>query len=576
MIKILKVFYRFESGKRIWFTLFIISVILAAFLGSIYPYFYKLLVDSIPAMDYQRLLFVLLAFIGIRVANMIVSSVSYVLGDVVSFQGGIDARKEVLERIQDLDFAFHTSKSTGSLISAMKRGDNAYYSLHHAIHYRILDIAVGLGVMIYFFGGLDFRIGLLVVVSFLINLILTKFIVAYNVRTRDKFNEEEDKISGIIVDNIINYETVKLFAKESWERSRLDKAFIPWEKTLWGYANSFRLLDIGIGSLVNISIFLILLISLSLVEQIRMGLGDFVLVLGFVNAFFPRFFDLVYGFRDIAKNYADIKKYFGILDYDIRVKDPKDPVEIANVNGEIEFKNVSFNYETKKTQVIKNVNLKVRRGQSIALVGRSGAGKTTLVKLLMRFYDVDDGAITIDNINLKDFTKSHLRSLMGVVPQEPILFNNTIGYNIAYGKEGATKKEVVAASKIARIADFVDSLPLKYNTKVGERGIKLSGGQKQRVAIARMILSDPDIIIFDEATSQLDSESERLIQEGFWKAAEGKTTIVIAHRLSTVMRCDKIVVMEKGRIVETGTHRELFAQKDSLYRHFWDLQINSK
>ncbi|TEU02675.1 ATP-binding cassette domain-containing protein, partial [Candidatus Woesebacteria bacterium] len=292
------------------------------------------------------------------------------------------------------------------------------------------------------------------------------------------------------------------------------------------------------------------------------------------SAFYPRLFDLVFSFRDIAKNYADIERYFGVLDYDIQIKDPQKPVDVPGISGEIEFKNVSFSYGERKEDAVSGVDLKVRQGQSVALVGRSGSGKTTLIKLLMRFYDVDKGKITIDDIDIRDFTKANLRSFIGIVPQEPILFNNTIGYNIGYGKKDATKKEIKAAAKMANIDKFVESLPKKYNTRVGERGIKLSGGQKQRLAIARMILSDPEIIIFDEATSQLDSESERLIQEAFWKVTKNKTTIIIAHRLSTAMRADKIVVLEKGKIIESGSHKALLEEKDSLYGYFWDLQIN--
>ena len=288
---------------------------------------------------------------------------------------------------------------------------------------------------------------------------------------------------------------------------------------------------------------------------------------------------MVWGFRDIAKSYSDIEKYFGILDNDIKIKDPEIPKFLDKVRGEIEFKNTSFTYSESKKEAVKNISLPIRQGQSIALVGRSGSGKTTLIKLLMRFYDVDRGSITIDNIDIRKFTKSHLRSFMGVVPQEPVLFNNTIGYNIAYGRmtnygnEKATKQEVIAAAKIANLHNFIESLAKKYNTHVGERGIKLSGGQKQRLAIARMVLSDPDIIIFDEATSQLDSENERLIQEALWKVAKDKTTIIIAHRLSTAMRADKIIVMEKGRIIEKGSHMSLLAKEKGLYKHFWNLQI---
>ena len=222
----------------------------------------------------------------------------------------------------------------------------------------------------------------------------------------------------------------------------------------------------------------------------------------------------------------------------------------------------------------KNINLKIRQGQSIALVGRSGSGKTTLIRLLMRFYDLDKGRILLDGVEIKNLTKSHLRSFIGVVPQEPVLFDNTVAYNISYGKNGATKSEVAAASKIANLNKFIETLPKKYKTHVGERGIKLSGGQKQRLAIARMILSDPEIIIFDEATSQLDSENEKLIQQALWRVAKDKTTIIIAHSLSTAMRADKIIVMENGRIIEKGSHKALLAKKKGLYRHFWQLQVN--
>ena len=219
------------------------------------------------------------------------------------------------------------------------------------------------------------------------------------------------------------------------------------------------------------------------------------------------------------------------------------------------------------------IDLKIEQGQAVALIGRSGSGKTTLVKLLMRFYDLNGGEICLDGINIRDFTKDRLRSFIGVVPQEPILFNNTIAYNIGYSKARPKLDEIRAAAKLANIDEFIQGLPKKYATEVGERGVKLSGGQKQRLAIARMILSDPDIVIFDEATSQLDSESEKLIQDAFWKARRGKTTIIVAHRLSTVMRADKIVVIENGKIKESGTHESLLRAKDSLYSHFWNLQI---
>ena len=539
---------------------------------AILPYFYKLFVDAIPQKNYEALLTLLGIYVGLYFLGRVLDSLSYFVGDIVTFDANIDARTTVFKKIQDLDFAFHTTKSSGSLISTIKRGYGAFWDLHHSIHFRIIPVIVNFLVMMYFFIELDLTIFLIMGASFLAAIVITKTFVKMNIRTRNLFNEEEDKVTGVIVDNMVNFETVKLFAKEDWERKRLAKKFVTWKKKLWEFALSFRYLDVAMTTLIIGSILATLYFSLKATINGRFTPGDFVLVIGFTAAFYPKLFQLVWGFRQIAKNYSDIQKYFGILDIDIQIKDPKKPVKLKNVSGEIEFHGVGFTYEEDNNEALKNVDLKIRPGQSVALVGRSGAGKTTMIKLLMRFFDPQKGKITIDGINIKKMLKTELRDLMGVVPQEPVLFNHTIGYNIAYGQPGVSEKEIEAAAKLAHIHRFIEKLPKGYQTQVGERGIKLSGGQKQRVAIARMILSKPQIVIFDEATSQLDSESEKFIQEAFWKAVKNKTTIIIAHRLSTVMRADKIIVMENGKIVETGSHRALIKKKEGLYRHFWQLQ----
>lgn len=574
MFQVLKVFYRFILKRRLIFAVFILLIFSAQILFNITPYFYKLFVQAIPQTNFPLLLRILVFYIGVNVVGEILDIASFWLGDVILFEAAADARTAIFKHVQDLDFAFHSGKSTGSLISIFKRGDGAFFDLFHQIHHRILEIIVGSGVMLYFFSHLDIQITSLVILSFTVTILATKFLIKFNIRKRAAFNEEEDRVSGIIGDNMLNYETVKLFAKERWEQSRLKRAFGPWQKALWGYGNSFRLIDITVATIINVSLFFILLVSLKNTASLTLSVGDFVLVTTFMGMFFPKIWNLVWGARDIAKIYADIQKYFGLLEFKIEVKDPAQPITLNQVKGKIEFKEVSFAYGERKTEAVHNFNLKIQPSASVALVGASGSGKTTLVKLLMRFYDVTHGQICLDGVNIKNLTKSGLRDLIGVVPQEPILFNNTIAFNIGYGKSQTTLGEIRAAARLANIEDFIESLPKKYSTQVGERGVKLSGGQKQRLAIARMILSDPKIIIFDEATSHLDSESERLIQEAFWKAAEGKTTIIIAHRLSTVMRADKIVVMAKGVIKETGSHQNLIAKKDSLYKHFWDLQIN--
>ena len=574
IIKILKTFYFFVTRKKSNFIIFLVFTLVSRVSFSVLPYFYKLFVDGLGNLDYSSLLRILILFIALRFFALLTRSLSFYLGDILSFDAGINARVTVFKHIQDLDFIFHSNKSTGSLISAIKRGDGAMWELFHAIHHRFSEVLVGFIVMIYFLGGIDIKIALFSVISFLAGTLITYYLVKINMEARKRHNEEEDKISAIIVDNLVNFETVKLFSKEDWELRRLKNGFVDWLAYGWKFVNTFRLIDISIGSLVNLSIFLVLFWGLSRFNQRNLTPGDFVLILGFVNSFYPRLFELVWSFRDVAKSFTDLEKYFSILDHEVEIKDTPNPIFLKQVNGDIEFKKVTFSYEESRQNAVRGIDLKIRRGQSVALVGRSGSGKTTLIKLLMRFYDCNQGAITIDGVDITKFTKSHLRSFMGVVPQEPVLFNNTIGYNISYGNERASQKAIEAAAKIANLHNFIESLPKKYETHVGERGIKLSGGQKQRLAIARMVLSDPDIIIFDEATSQLDSENERLIQEALWKVAATKTTIIIAHRLSTAMRADKIIVMERGKIIEAGSHLDLL-DKQSLYRRFWDLQTNT-
>jgi ATP-binding cassette, subfamily B, heavy metal transporter len=573
-MKTFKKLYSFILKKKGWFMLSMLATTLATIVSLIGPYFYKLFVESLQAGNTDRLYTLIVIYMVIQFAGLIFGNLKYLLGDIVSVDVSIDIRSTVFKYIQDLDFVFHSGKSTGSLISAFKRGDNAFWHLFDRINRDMWEIFIGFLVMTYFFLQIDPRFIFIFLGSFVLTLVATKYLAGYNIKTREEFNEWEDKISAIITDNLINFETVKLFAKEKWELTRLRNTFKSWKSYLWRHFWTYRMIDMSVGSLINFSIFLVLIFSLRLFADFQIGIGDFVLIAGFINLFFPKLFDLIYGFREISTGYADIKKYLDLLDYDVEVKDPEKPVRVDHVYGEIEFKNASFAYKNRVKNAINGIDLKIEQGQSVALVGRSGSGKTTMLKLLMRFYDLTGGEILLDGISTKDFTKSDLRGFIGVVPQEPILFNNTIAYNIGYGKENkSTFREIRAAAKLANIDGFIQSLPEKYNTEVGERGVKLSGGQKQRLAIARMILSDPDIVVFDEATSHLDSESEKLIQDAFWKARRGKTTIIIAHRLSTIMRADKIVVLENGKIKETGTHNELLEKKDSLYSHFWNLQI---
>ena len=272
-------------------------------------------------------------------------------------------------------------------------------------------------------------------------------------------------------------------------------------------------------------------------------------------------------------DYTDIKDYFAILDYPLEVKDPEQPLKFECKKGEVEFKNLSFSYLGGR-DALKNISITMSAGTSTALVGRSGSGKTTMTKLLMRVYDPDEGQVLVDGFDIRQIKKEDLRRSLGIVPQEPILFNSSIGYNIGYSLENAAKEEIENAAKLANLHDFIVTLEKGYDTVVGERGVKLSGGQKQRLAIARVFLLNPKIIIFDEATSHLDSESERLIQESIERLSKGKTLIIIAHRLSTIMRADKIIVLDNGKVIEEGLHDELISKSGGIYKKLWELQTD--
>lgn len=573
MKSVLKTFYSFVFKKKLIFIGLVLLIAVSNILFSLNPVFYKQFVETIPSLNYQSLLQILLLFMAVRVSAVIVDMITFWVGDYILFQASIDARVKIFKKVQDLDFAFHTEKSTGSLISSFKRGDSAFFSFFHDIHHRMMPVLVSFLVMLFFFSKLDIYIVALILSSIVVTLFATKFLISNNVNKRRVFNKEEDNISGILTDNLINFESVKLFAKEKWEEERLVTSFVPWLKGLWGYGNSFRVIDGTMGVIINLSIFFILFLTINQTVSLKLSVGDFVLITGFLSNFYPKLWDLIWGARDLAKNYADIEKYFALLDNEIEVTDPENPIEMSKIKGDIEFKNVSHSYKSGTKNAIKNLSLKIKAGESIAFVGKSGSGKTTITKLLMRFFDPEKGKILIDGIDIKKFKKSTLRSFFGVVPQEPVLFNNTIGYNIMYGSQNKTSKsKVVEAAKLANIDEFIQSLHDKYESNVGERGIKLSGGQKQRLAIARMIMSDPDIIIFDEATSHLDSESEKLIQDAFWKYANNRTTIIIAHRLSTISKADRIVVMDKGKVTEIGNHTELLKNKKGIYSLLWDIQ----
>jgi ATP-binding cassette subfamily B protein len=403
------------------------------------------------------------------------------------------------------------------------------------------------------------------------------FLVKINIRKRQLFNDADDDVSGARVDNLVNFDTVKYFANEKFEQQRFSDLLAIWYQRLQDYFFTFRYFDGIVGNLINIALIGIMFIAIKDLRSGQIVLADFLLVTTFSMTLFPKMMNLLFSFRELAKKHTDISSYLNLLDEKISVQEPSNPQKITKVQGQITFDQVAFAYENKQL-VLEDFSLKIERGEAIALVGFSGAGKSTIAKLLMRMYDPTQGKILIDGVAIDQLSKTDLRKMVGVVPQDPLLFNNTVYFNISYADHQASKEEVFAAAKAAQVDAFIKDLPNGYETIVGERGIKLSGGQRQRLAIARILLEKPKIIIMDEATSSLDSASEKIIQQAFWNLVRDKkdprTSIIIAHRLSTIMQADRIVVIDQGKIAEIGTHQELIEKDGGIYQQLWSLQRN--
>ena len=429
------------------------------------------------------------------------------------------------------------------------------------------------------FAFTSLRSSYLLAVAILIALtaFVASFLIKLNISKRQAYNSADDEVSSARVDNLVNFDTVKYFANEQFEQRRFANLLRIWNKRLQDYFFTFRYFDGIVGNFINASLVGIMLLSLFDLQQQRISLADFLLVSTFAMTLFPRMMHLLFSIRELAKKHTDLSSYLDLLDEPIVVQDPLKPVTLEQVKGEITFDQVSFAYENKQP-ILQDFSLTIKPGEVVALVGFSGAGKSTVAKLLMRMYDPQQGEILIDGVPITAMRKSDLRQLIGVVPQDPLLFNNTVYFNIAYAKQEASKTEVEAAAQAAQVDVFVKDLTNGYDTVVGERGIKLSGGQRQRLAIARVLLEKPHIIIMDEATSSLDSASEKSIQHAFWQLVrdpqQPKTSIIIAHRLSTIMQADRIVVLDQGAIAEVGTHEELIAKQNGIYQQLWSLQKN--
>ncbi|MBI2318315.1 MAG: ABC transporter ATP-binding protein/permease [Betaproteobacteria bacterium] len=466
---------------------------------------------------------------------------------------------QVFRHLHSLALRFHLSRQTGGVSRDMERGTRAITSLLGYALYNILptliEISLVAGILLAKYEIWFSAVTLLTLGGYVA---YTVVITEWRTQFRRRMNEEDSRANTRAVDSLINYETVKYFGAEAHEARRYDENLQRYEGAAIKSMTSLSLLNVGQSSIIALGVTLVMWRATQGVVDRSMTLGDLVLVNAFmIQLYIPlSFLGVVY--REIKQALADMERMFRLLAENREVEDRPGAPALDARNATIRFERVSFGYE-------------IPAGRTVAVVGASGAGKSTLARLLFRFYDVASGRISVNGADIRDVTQGSLRAAIGIVPQDTVLFNDTIFYNIQYGRPSASTEEVIAAASAAHIHDFIASLPDKYATNVGERGLKLSGGEKQRVAIARAILKNPHILVFDEATSALDSESEQAIQMELDRIAAGRTTLVIAHRLSTIMAADQILVLERGRIIERGTHRELL-EAGGAYAAMWALQ----
>jgi ATP-binding cassette subfamily B protein len=478
---------------------------------------------------------------------------------------------QVFRHLHSLSLRFHLERQTGGVSRDIERGTRGISTLLSYMLFSIIPVILEFGlVAAVLLSKFDWRFACVTFGAVAVYLAFTFWITEWRMDIRRRANELDSKANTRAIDSLLNYETVKYFNNEEYEARRYDENLRKFESAEVKNEASLGLLNIGQSAIIAVAVTLLMILAARGVVDKSLTIGDLVLVNGLlIQLYIPlNFMGMVY--REIKQALIDIDNMFRLLNENREVDDKPGAPELQAREAAVRFEHVNFGYDAKR-QILFDVSFEIPAGKTVAVVGHSGSGKSTLSRLLFRFYDVSGGRITIDGIDIRDVTQRSLRALLGIVPQDTVLFNDTIYYNIAYGDTRASREQVVEAARAAHIHDLIASLPDGYDAMVGERGLKLSGGEKQRVAIARAILKHPKIFVFDEATSALDSRSEQAIQAELARVAKDRTTLVIAHRLSTIVDADQILVMDHGRIVERGTHRDLL-DRNGAYAQMWALQ----
>ena len=561
-----------------WRVVFALTCLIAAKMTNVgVPLVFKGIVDSLSLPTGQSLLLVPLGLLGayaaLRFSTTVFTELRELVFARVTQRAVRNIALQVFEHLHSLSLRFHLERQTGGLTRDIERGTRSIGSLISYTLYSILptlvEIAMVLGILAVKY---EPSFVIITIVALAAYISFTVSVTNWRTHLRREANELDSAANISAIDSLLNYETVKYFNNEAWEARRYDAQMAKWEQAQVRSQLSLSFLNVGQALLISIAVGLMMWRAALGVASGSMSVGDIVLVNAFlIQLYIPlNFLGVLY--REIRQALTDIERMFALLRTHREIQDAPDARPLLASAGacSLSFERVGFAYDPKR-QILFDVDFSLPAGKTVAVVGHSGSGKSTLARLLYRFYDVDSGSIRIDGNDIRRLTQSSLRAAIGIVPQDTVLFNDTLYYNIHYGRPEATHEEVIAAAAAAQLHDFVSRLPDGYQTPVGERGLKLSGGEKQRVAIARALLKNPPILIFDEATSALDSKTEKAIQAQLEQVAVGHTTLVIAHRLSTVMNADEILVLDQGRIVERGSHRALL-EANKLYAQMWALQ----
>ena len=562
---------------RLLFVLTGLAILLGQVFLAITPMVFATAVDALagegrfPAASLTLLIGLVTAFGLARLLAQGSQEISSALFVFVGQNGIRSVALETFRHLHELSLRFHLGRQTGGLSRAIERGTKGIEFVLRMTTFNLVPttfaIVIVSLILLFNFGALYAVITFVTVVGYII---YTVMVTDWRIKYRRMMNETDSEATTKAVDSLLNYETVKYFSNEAHEATRFDSALRGYERAAVNNQLSLSLLNIGQGVIIAGGLVLLLSLSVPQVLSGEMTVGDFVAIQAYlIQLYLPLNF-LGFAYREIRQGLVDMEYMFNLLAVEREIPDIPGASMLRIEGGKLDFERVNFGYNDDR-QILHHLDFSVKAGDTLAIVGPSGSGKSTIGRMLFRFYDVWDGSIRIDGQDIREVKQTSLRDAIGIVPQDTVLFNDTIDYNIAYGRPDASLNDVIEAARLAQIHDFILDLPDGYDTRVGERGLKLSGGERQRVSIARTILKNPSILLFDEATSALDTDTESAIQASLAAVSRDRTTLIIAHRLSTVVDADEIIVLDKGNIAERGSHQALL-ERDGVYAHMWHSQ----